>query len=82
VRPRPPPQEPQDVGGEGDRPGHRGGRRWHPGRPGTSYRRGMHRRAREAGGEAYAREAGVEHPAGSPVPIPYLIGVPRDGTAH
>jgi hypothetical protein len=33
--------------------------------------------AREAGGEAYDWESGVESPAGSPVPVPYLIGVPR-----
>ena len=37
--------------------------------------------AREAGGEAYDWQAGVEHPAGSPVPIPNLIGIPRDPTA-
>jgi hypothetical protein len=37
--------------------------------------------AREAGGEAYDWQAGVEYPAGSPVPIPYLIGIPRDLTA-
>jgi hypothetical protein len=33
--------------------------------------------AREAGGDAFDWEAGVERPAGSPIPIPYLIGVPR-----
>lgn len=32
---------------------------------------------REVGGEDYEWEAGVERPAGSPIPIPYLIGVPR-----
>ena len=32
---------------------------------------------REVGGDAYEWEAGVERPAGSPIPIPYLIGVPR-----
>jgi hypothetical protein len=32
---------------------------------------------REVGGEAYEWEAGVERPVGSPIPIPYLIGVPR-----
>lgn len=34
---------------------------------------------REVGGDAYEWEAGTEKPAGSPVPIPipYLIGVPR-----
>jgi hypothetical protein len=31
---------------------------------------------REAGGEGYEWEAGVEYPAGSPIPIPFLIGVP------
>jgi MFS family permease len=33
--------------------------------------------AREVAGEAYDWEAGFEHPPGSPIPIPYLIGVPR-----
>jgi hypothetical protein len=33
--------------------------------------------AREAGGEAFDWEAGTEYPPGSPVPIPYLIGTPR-----
>jgi hypothetical protein len=33
--------------------------------------------AREVGGEEFDWEAGVEYPAGSPIPIPYLIGVPR-----
>ena len=33
--------------------------------------------AREVSGEQYEWEAGVEYPAGSPVPIPYLIGIPR-----
>lgn len=40
--------------------------------------------AREAGGESYDWEAGVEDTAGSPVPIPYLVGTPRrsvEGTA-
>jgi len=32
--------------------------------------------AREAGGQAYDWEAGVEYPPGSPIPIPYLIGIP------
>lgn len=32
---------------------------------------------REVSGDAYDWEAGVERPAGSPIPIPYLIGVPR-----
>lgn len=32
---------------------------------------------REVGGGDYEWEAGVERPAGSPIPIPYLIGVPR-----
>jgi hypothetical protein len=38
--------------------------------------------AREVGGEGYEWESGLEYPAGSPVSIPYLIGVPRrpDGT--
>jgi len=31
---------------------------------------------REAGGDAYEWEAGVEYPPGSPIPIPFLIGVP------
>jgi hypothetical protein len=34
--------------------------------------------AREAGGDSFDWEAGVEYPSGSPVPIPYLIGVPRE----
>lgn len=33
--------------------------------------------ARDVGGDQYEWEAGLERPAGSPVPIPYLIGVPR-----
>ena len=37
--------------------------------------------AREVGGEEYEWEYeweyGVEYPPGSPIPIPYLIGVPR-----
>ena len=37
----------------------------------------MEEMAREVGGEAYDWESGVEHPSGSPIPIPYLIGVPR-----
>ena len=37
--------------------------------------------ARAAGGEAYDWEAGVDRPAGSPVPIPYLIGTPRRSAA-
>ena len=32
---------------------------------------------REVSGEEYEWEAGFERPAGSPIPIPYLIGVPR-----
>lgn len=32
---------------------------------------------REAGGDGYEWEAGTERPARSPIPIPYLIGVPR-----
>jgi hypothetical protein len=32
---------------------------------------------REVGGDDYEWEAGVERPAGSPIPIPYLIGMPR-----
>jgi hypothetical protein len=28
-------------------------------------------------GDEYGWEAGAERPAGSPIPIPYLIGVPR-----
>ena len=31
----------------------------------------------KVGGNEYEWEAGVERPAGSPIPIPYLIGVPR-----
>ena len=31
----------------------------------------------EVGGDEYEWEAGAERPAGSPIPIPYLIGVPR-----
>lgn len=41
--------------------------------------------AREVGSEGYEWECGVEHPPGSPIPIPYLIGVPRrnpDGGSH
>jgi hypothetical protein len=34
---------------------------------------------REVGGDGYEWEAGLERPAGSPIPIPYLIGVPRPG---
>jgi hypothetical protein len=34
---------------------------------------------REIGGDEYEWEAGFERPAGSPLPIPYLIGVPRRG---
>jgi hypothetical protein len=37
----------------------------------------METMAREVGGESYDWEAGVEHSAGSPIPIPFLIGVPR-----
>ena len=33
--------------------------------------------ARAVSGEQYEWEAGVEYPAGSPVPISYLIGIPR-----
>jgi hypothetical protein len=33
--------------------------------------------AREVGGEEYHWEVGVDRPAGSPIPITYLIGVPR-----
>jgi hypothetical protein len=36
--------------------------------------------AREVDADGYDWEAGIEHPAGSPIPIPYLIGVPRDPT--
>jgi hypothetical protein len=32
---------------------------------------------REVGGDEYEWEAGFERPAGSPLPIPYLIGLPR-----
>jgi hypothetical protein len=32
---------------------------------------------REVGGDGYEWEAGSERPAGAPLPIPYLIGVPR-----
>jgi len=32
---------------------------------------------REVGGEEYDWQAGYERPAGSPIPIPYLIGMPR-----
>lgn len=35
---------------------------------------------REVGGDEYEREAGFELPAGSPIAIPYLIGVPRRST--
>ncbi len=41
--------------------------------------------AREVGSEGYEWECGVEHPPGSPIPIPYLIGVPHrnpDGGSH
>jgi hypothetical protein len=31
----------------------------------------------EVGGDEYEWEAGAERPSGSPIPIPYLIGVPR-----
>jgi hypothetical protein len=34
---------------------------------------------REVGGDEYEWEAGFERPAGSPLPLPYLIGVPRRG---
>jgi hypothetical protein len=34
--------------------------------------------AREAGGDGFDWEAGVEYPEGSLIPIPYLIGVPRE----
>ena len=34
---------------------------------------------RDAGGDEYDWEAGFERPAGSPLPIPYLVGVPRRG---
>jgi hypothetical protein len=37
--------------------------------------------AREASGEAYDWQAGVEYSAGSTVPIPYLIGTPREPPA-
>lgn len=33
--------------------------------------------AREVGSDAFDWEAGVEYPTGSPIPIPYLIGIPR-----
>jgi hypothetical protein len=33
--------------------------------------------AREVGGDSYEWEAGLQDAAGSPFPIPYLIGVPR-----
>jgi hypothetical protein len=33
--------------------------------------------AREVEDTGYDWQAGVEYPAGSPIPIPYLIGVPR-----
>ncbi len=33
--------------------------------------------AREVAGDEYEWDAGFEYPAGSPLPIPYLIGVPR-----
>jgi hypothetical protein len=32
---------------------------------------------REVGGDGYEWAAGTERPTGSPIPIPYLIGVPR-----
>jgi hypothetical protein len=35
---------------------------------------------RAVGGDDYEWEAGVDRPAGSPIPIPYLIGVPRPST--
>jgi hypothetical protein len=38
----------------------------------------MRAMAREAGGDAFDWEAGVECPEGSLIPIPYLIGVPRE----
>jgi hypothetical protein len=40
--------------------------------------------AREVGGDGYEWESGLEYAAGSPIPIPYLIGAPRcpDGTAE
>jgi hypothetical protein len=38
--------------------------------------------AREVGGEAYDWETAAEYPAGSPIPIPYLIGVPRQAVAE
>ena len=34
---------------------------------------------KEVGGDEYEWEAGHERPSGSPLPIPYLIGVPRSG---
>jgi hypothetical protein len=34
--------------------------------------------AREAGGEAFDWEAGLEYPKGSPIPFSYLIGTPRE----
>jgi hypothetical protein len=34
---------------------------------------------REVGGDEYEWEAGFERPPGSPLPIPYLVGVPRRG---
>jgi hypothetical protein len=39
---------------------------------------------REVGGDEYEWESGYERPAGSPLPIPYLVGVPRrnEGTAE
>jgi hypothetical protein len=33
---------------------------------------------REAGSDGFDWEAGVDNPKGSPIPIPYLIGVPRE----
>ena len=35
---------------------------------------------REVGGQAYQWEVGVVYPVGSPIPIPYLIGVPQLAT--
>src|SRR5262249_3051312 len=36
---------------------------------------------REVGGDGYEWAAGTERPTGSPIPIPYLIGVPRPRAA-
>ncbi|MEP6915885.1 MAG: class I SAM-dependent methyltransferase [Acidobacteriota bacterium] len=38
--------------------------------------------ALEVGGDAYDWEAGSVHPPGSPISIPYLIGVPRRSSAE